>query len=83
MASSGGLLVVPGFLYLFGLPAQPTVATSMILVWIVSLLSTMFHSWTGNVDLGLVVALLAGGTIGARVGSNIGQRLKSSKYVVG
>ena len=76
---SGGLLVVPGFLYLFGLPAQATVASSMVIVWIVSVFSTFSHAWTGNVDLGLVSALLAGGTIGARVGSNIGQRLKSQE----
>ncbi len=76
---SGGLLIVPGLLYLFGVPAQQTVASSMVVVWIVSFQSTVVHGWSGNVDLQLVAALLAGGTIGARIGSSIGRRLKSQQ----
>lgn len=76
---SGGLLIVPGLLYLFGVPAQQTVASSMVVVWIVSFQSTIVHSWSGNVDLKFVAALLAGGTIGARIGSSIGRRLKSQQ----
>lgn len=76
---SGGLLIVPGLLYLFGVPAQQTVASSMIVVWIVSFQSTIIHAWTGNVDLKLVIALLTGGTIGARFGSSIGRRLRSQE----
>lgn len=74
---SGGLLIVPGLLYLFGVPAQQTIVSSMIVVWIVSFQSTIVHAWSGNVDLKLVAALLAGGTIGARFGSSIGRRLGS------
>ncbi|MEW4487139.1 sulfite exporter TauE/SafE family protein [Thalassoglobus sp. JC818] len=76
---SGGLLVVPGFLYLFGLPAQATVASSMVVVWIVSAQATLAHALHGNIDLKLVAALLTGGTIGARFGSSLGQRLGSQQ----
>ncbi len=76
---SGGLLIVPGLLYLFGVDAQKTVVTSMVVVWLVSFQSTILHAWSGNVDLKLVAALLAGGTIGARAGSSIGRRLGSQQ----
>lgn len=76
---SGGLLIVPGLLYLFAVPAQQTIASSMIVVWIVSFQSTMMHGWSGNIDLVLVSSLLAGGTIGARFGSSVGRRLGSQQ----
>lgn len=76
---SGGLLIVPGLLYLFAVPTQQTVVTSMIVVWIVSIQSTVVHAWSGNVDLQLVAALLAGGTVGARFGSSLGKRLGSQQ----
>ncbi len=76
---SGGLLIVPGLLYLFGVDAQKTVVTSMVVVWIVSFQSAILHAWSGNVDLQLVAALLTGGTIGARIGTSIGRRLGSQQ----
>lgn len=76
---SGGLLIVPGLLYLFAVPAQQTIASSMIVVWIVSFQSTIMHGWSGNIDLALVASLLAGGTIGARFGSSVGRRLGSQQ----
>lgn len=76
---SGGLLIVPGLLYLFDVPAQATIVSSMIVVWIVSFQSTIVHAWSGNVDLPLVIAMLTGGTIGARVGASIGRRLRSQQ----
>lgn len=76
---SGGLLIVPGLLYLFAVPAQKAVVCSLIVVWIVSFQSTVVHAWSGNVDLKLVAALLAGGTVGARIGSSLGRRLGSQQ----
>lgn len=74
---SGGLLVLPGLIYLLGLSVQEAVACSMILVWLVSFQSTAAHAFHDNVDLRIVAALLAGGTIGARFGTIWGQRLRS------
>ena len=76
---SGGLLILPGLLYLFALPAQASVTCSMILVWIVSFQSTIAHAVQGNIELWLVAALLAGGTIGARIGTSVGKRLGSQQ----
>ncbi len=76
---SGGLLLFPGLLYLFALPAQQSVVCSMILVWIVAFQSTIAHAMYGNIRLDIVCALLAGGTIGARLGTSLGLRLGSQE----
>jgi len=76
---SGGLLILPGLIYLFRLPSQKSVVCSMVLVWLVSFQSTIAHAWQGNIRLDLVAALLAGGTIGARFGTSIGKRLGSQE----
>lgn len=72
---SGGLLLLPGFVFLLGLSTQRAVVSSMVIVFGVSVISTAVHAWLGHVDLRLVVALLFGGTVGARLGSDYGARL--------
>ena len=47
----------------------------MVIVFGVSMISTAVHAWLGHIDLLLVVALLFGGAVGARVGSDFGTRL--------
>ncbi len=76
---SGGLVLIPGLVYLFGLPTQRAVLASLVIVWLVAVQSTVTHGWYGNVDLVLVACLLFGGTIGARIGSGVGQRWAGPK----
>jgi uncharacterized protein len=76
---SGGLLLLPGLVYLFGVPAQESVRCSLVVVWLVSAQATGLHAWNGFVDLWLVSALLLGGTIGARLGSEAGSRLGGAR----
>lgn len=72
---SGGLVLLPGMVYLFGVPAHDSVRCSLVVVWLVSAQATVVHAWNGNVDLWLVSALMVGGTLGARAGSTVGSRL--------
>ncbi|REJ93134.1 MAG: sulfite exporter TauE/SafE family protein [Planctomycetota bacterium] len=72
----GGLLAVPGMIYLLGVPTQRAVTWSNIIVWIVALQSTIVHAWYGHVLLPLVASLLLGGTVGARIGTGVGQRMR-------
>ncbi len=72
---SGGLVLLPAMVYLFGVPAQDSVRCSLVVVWLVSVQATAVHAWNGNVDLWLVSALMLGGTVGARLGSAVGSRL--------
>lgn len=76
---SGGLVLVPGLVYLFGLQTQRAVVASLVIVWLVAVQGTIAHGWYGNVDLVLVACLLFGGTIGARIGSGVGQRWAGAK----
>ena len=65
---SGGLLLLPGLIYLIGLPWHRAVASSMLIVWIVALQSTIAHSVHDHIRLPVVIGLLVGGTLGARIG---------------
>ena len=73
---SGGLILLPGLVYLFGFRTQDSIVSSMTIVWLLSIQSTIAHAWHENVEIGLVLALLVGGTTGARLGSEIGMKLK-------
>lgn len=75
LGNSGGLVLLPGLVYLLGLPTQRAIRTSMVMVWITSFFATITHAWLGHVQLGLVSALLLGGTIGARLGAEFGLKL--------
>jgi uncharacterized membrane protein YfcA len=65
---SGGLLLLPGLIYLLGLPWHRAVASSMLIVWIVAAQSTIAHSIHDHIRLPVVIGLLVGGTLGARIG---------------
>lgn len=72
---SGGLLVVPGLIYLFAMKTRRAITLSMIIVWIVAFQSTLAHAWHHHVRLEYVVCLLLGGTVGARIGSQLNARM--------
>lgn len=76
MGISGALILIPGMVYLLGIRSKQAILASLVVVWITSFLATIAHAWRGNVDLALALALMSGGTIGARIGSELGQRLK-------
>jgi uncharacterized protein len=73
---SGALLLIPGLVYLLDIRSRKAILASLIVVWITSFLATISHAWHGNVDLALTVALMFGGTIGARIGSDLSGRLQ-------
>ncbi|QDT64332.1 sulfite exporter TauE/SafE family protein [Calycomorphotria hydatis] len=71
LGMSGGLVLIPGLLYLFRMETRQTAAVSLVIVWLISFQATIAHAWAGRVDLMLVSALLLGGTLGARLGANL------------
>ncbi|MCA9072869.1 MAG: sulfite exporter TauE/SafE family protein, partial [Planctomycetaceae bacterium] len=79
LGNSGGVLLLPGLIYLLGMKTQDAVVSSLVIVWVLSIISTTAHAWLGHVDLRLVSALLIGGTIGARWGSEIGLKLRGAQ----
>lgn len=73
---SGALLLIPGLVYLMDIRSKRAIIASLAVVWITSFLATILHAWHGHVDLPLTVALMFGGTIGARLGSDLSGRLQ-------
>lgn len=75
LGMSGGLILLPGLIYLLGLKTHQSVTGSLVIVWIVAVQSTVVHAWHDNIDIALVMSLLFGGTIGARLGSEFSEKL--------
>lgn len=80
---SGALLLIPGLVYLLDIRSRRAILASLIVVWITSFNATIFHAWSGNIDLALAVALMFGGTIGARLGSDFSARLQGQSLRTG
>ncbi len=73
---SGGILLLPTLIFGLGIPTHRAISCSLVIVWIVAFQSTIAHAWHGNISIIIVIALLVGGTIGARLGSDLNARLK-------
>ena len=79
LGMSGGLILLPGLIYLLGIKTERAIVASMLMVWMVSFQGTVFHAWNGNIDLWLVGALLIGGTLGARIGTEFSLKIGGRK----
>jgi len=73
---SGGILLLPTLILGLGISTHRAISCSLMIVWIVALQSTVAHAWHGNISIIIVIALLLGGTVGARLGSDLNARLK-------
>lgn len=72
---SGGLVVMPGLVYFFGVPTRAAIRISMATVWIIAVQSTIIHGLHHNIDLVLVCCLMVAGTIGARIGAEFARKI--------
>lgn len=79
LGMSGGLILIPGLIYLLGMRVEKAILPTLIIVWIISFQATIVHAWNGYVDLKLVSALLLGGTLGAQLGVRTGQQWGGTK----
>ncbi|MEQ9408353.1 MAG: TSUP family transporter [Fuerstiella sp.] len=83
LGMSGGLILVPAAIYLLGLRVHDATTVTIVIVWLVSLQSTLMHALHANIQLQLVCALLVCGTIGANLGSHFGMKLQGRQLKVG
>ncbi|GAB5442878.1 MAG: sulfite exporter TauE/SafE family protein [Fuerstiella sp.] len=83
LGMSGGLVLVPAAIYLLGLSVHSATSVTIVIVWLVSLQSTLMHALHQNIELPLVAALLICGTIGAQVGTEFGDRIRGQKLKLG
>ena len=83
LGMSGGLILVPAMIYLLGLRVPEATTVTIVIVWLVSLQSTLMHALHDNIELKLVIALLVCGTIGANLGAHTGMKLRGRHLKVG
>ena len=79
LGMSGGLVILPGLVYAFGMPIAEAARAPLVMVWLLSFQGTIVHGLHESIDLVLVGVLLLGGTVGAKIGSRLARRLPSSK----
>ncbi|WP_404711156.1 sulfite exporter TauE/SafE family protein [Sphingomonas sp. MMS24-J13] len=77
MGVSGGFILVPVMIYLFGVSTRVVVGTSLFQGLFVTATTTLVHALTTHaVDLVLAALLLVGSVTGAQIGSNLVQKVR-------
>ena len=77
MGVSGGFILVPAMIYIFGVSTRVVVGTSLFQGLFVTAATTMVHALsTRSVDIVLAGLLLIGSVTGAQVGSRLVQRVR-------
>ncbi|AQQ69972.1 Sulfite exporter TauE/SafE [Limihaloglobus sulfuriphilus] len=75
----GGVVLLPMLIYLVGQDGKEAAGTSLLLVWIASIVSVVPKTLCGDVSLVLFVLLFAGGFFGTVLGTKIGLALREDK----
>jgi len=79
MGVGGGIVLLPALVYLVGQQTNKAVGTSLLLVWISSLVAVIRKTSAGQVSLLLLLFLLVGGLTGTLLGTKIGLKLTGHK----
>ncbi len=75
----GGVLLLPGLIYLVGQRAGKAAGTSLLIILVSSAIATIIHTKNGNISLTLWAVLAAGGLIGTYIGTHVGLKTKDAK----
>lgn len=78
----GGALMVPAMILLFGFPAHIAVATSMLMIFVSSIVSSITHIALGHINWAVGIALIPGAWIGGNLGSKLNKKLKGDTVVI-
>ncbi len=77
----GGFLVVPALIYLFRIPTNVVVGTSLLQIVVTMIVGIFLHATISQaVDVILGLVLVIGGVIGAQFGVRTGQTLKGEQF---
>lgn len=79
MGIGGGVVLLPALIYLVGLKEVKAAGTSLILVWMASVMAVVLNAKDGNIDLYLLLVMIVGGVTGAYFGTHVGLRLAGAK----
>ncbi|MFN3889376.1 MAG: sulfite exporter TauE/SafE family protein [Beijerinckiaceae bacterium] len=77
----GGFILVPALIYIFRVPANVVVGTSLFQILFTMIAATIFHAATNqSVDLFLALLLMVGGVFGAQFGARAGANLRGEYF---
>ncbi|KGP72527.1 sulfite exporter TauE/SafE family protein [Pontibacillus yanchengensis] len=77
----GGSLMVPAMILLFRVPPHIATATSMFMIFFMSLLSSTTHILLGHVAWFYTLLFIPGAWVGGTLGAKVNQRMKSETIV--
>src|SRR5699024_3898550 len=72
----GGTISVPALILFFGMPVQIAIATSMFMIFFISMMSSVSHIVLGHIIWTYVLFFVIGSYIGGTVGAKMNKRLK-------
>ncbi len=79
MGIGGGVVLLPSLIYLVGQDPKKAVGTSLLLVWMSSVIGVIHKSALGQISFPLWAAMVVGGVLGTYVGTRIGLKVSSEK----
>lgn len=71
----GGIALLPILIYGIGMSTRMAAGTGILTLFVTSVIGTFTNSLHSNVHLGIALCLLAGSSMGARIGANLTARL--------
>ncbi len=77
----GGFILVPALIYIFRVPTNVVIGTSLFNVLFTMIAATLLHATTNHsVDIILSSLLVVGGVVGAQFGARIGSMLRGDYF---
>ncbi len=77
----GGFILVPAMIYIFRVPSNIVVGTSLFQILFSMIAATIMHAMTNqSVDMFLALLLILGGVFGAQFGARIGTKMRSDMF---
>lgn len=74
----GGSIMVPAMILLFGIPAHIATATSMFMIFFISLITVSSHIYLGHMNWQFVFFFIPGAWVGGMIGAKTNQLLKGN-----
>ncbi len=71
----GGIIHVPALIYMFSFPYHIAIASSHFILMISSLVGSIFHGISGNVNIEIALIIGIGAVLGAQAGALISKRM--------
>ena len=77
----GGFILVPALIYIFRVPGNIVVGTSLFQILFTMIAATILHASTNqSVDMFLAILLIIGGVFGAQFGARVGSKLRGEVF---